>query len=54
MNDEYSERSEAPLPLRIDILTLFPGMFAGPFDHSMVARARAAGIVDLEVHDLRA
>jgi tRNA (guanine37-N1)-methyltransferase len=39
--------------MRIDILTLFPGMFAGPFDESIVARARAAGIVDLCVHNLR-
>jgi len=27
--------------VRIDVLTLFPGMFAGPFDESIVARARA-------------
>ncbi|MFN8422851.1 MAG: tRNA (guanosine(37)-N1)-methyltransferase TrmD [Anaerolineae bacterium] len=40
--------------LRIDIVTLFPAMFAGPFDVSMVARARRAGLVDLRVHDLRA
>lgn len=40
--------------LRIDIVTLFPAMFAGPFDVSMVARAREAGLVDLRVHDLRA
>ena len=40
--------------MRIDVLTLFPGMFAGPFDESIVARARAAGIVDVRIHDLRA
>jgi tRNA (guanine37-N1)-methyltransferase len=40
--------------VRIDVLTLFPGMFAGPFDESIVARARAAGIVDVRIHDLRA
>lgn len=39
--------------LRIDILTLFPDMFRGPFDHSVIARARAAGLVDVRVHDLR-
>ena len=39
--------------MRIDVLTLFPGMFAGPFDESIVARARAAGIVDVRIHDLR-
>src|SRR5213592_4177660 len=29
-------------------------MFAGPFDESIVARARAAGLIDLHVHDIRA
>ena len=29
--------------MRIAIFTLFPQMFAGPFDASIVARARAAG-----------
>lgn len=40
--------------MRIDIVTLFPAMFAGPFDHSIVGRARTRGLVDLRVHDLRA
>lgn len=40
-------------PLRIDILTLFPGMFVGPFDHSMLARARSAGLIDIRVHNVR-
>jgi tRNA (guanine37-N1)-methyltransferase len=39
--------------MRIDVITLFPGMFVGPFDESIVARARAAGLVDLRIHDLR-
>jgi tRNA (guanine37-N1)-methyltransferase len=39
--------------LRIDILTLFPGMFVGPFDESIVRRARAAGAVEINVVDLR-
>lgn len=39
--------------LRIDILTLFPEMFAGPFDASIVRRAIDAGIVDISIHDLR-
>jgi len=41
-------------PLRIDILTLLPEMFVGPLDHGVIARARAAGVVDLRVWDLRA
>lgn len=39
--------------MRIDILTTFPAMFAGPFDASIVRRAREAGLVDLRVHNLR-
>jgi tRNA (guanine37-N1)-methyltransferase len=39
--------------MRIDVITLFPGMFAGPFAESIVARAIAAGIVDLRIHNLR-
>ena len=39
--------------MRIDILTLFPGIFAGPLDHSILARAREAGILAVAVHDLR-
>jgi tRNA (guanine37-N1)-methyltransferase len=38
---------------RIDVLTLFPKMFESPFAESIVARARAAGQVDLAVHDIR-
>jgi tRNA (guanine37-N1)-methyltransferase len=39
--------------MRIDILTLFPGMFRGPFDESIVKRAVAAGVVEIHVHDVR-
>ena len=40
-------------PLRIDVLTLFPRMFESPFAESIVARARQAGLLELEVHDIR-
>jgi tRNA (guanine37-N1)-methyltransferase len=40
-------------PVRIDIVTLFPAMFAGPFAESIVARAVAAGIVAIHIHNLR-
>src|SRR5581483_6436703 len=40
--------------MRIDILTLFPGMFRGPFDESIMARARAAGLITIALHDIRA
>jgi len=39
--------------VRIDILTLFPEMFSGPFDASIIRRARQAGIVDLALHNIR-
>jgi len=39
--------------MKIDVLTLFPAMFAGPLDESIVKRARTAGLVDLKIHNLR-
>src|SRR5258708_39910234 len=39
--------------MKIDVLTLFPGMFAGPLDESMIKRARDAGLIELRVHNLR-
>lgn len=41
--------------MRIDILTIFPGMFAGagPLGASIIGRAVERGILDLHVHDLR-
>src|SRR4051812_14442005 len=39
--------------MRIDILTLFPAMFAGPFSESIVGRAAAGGLAEVLVHDLR-
>jgi tRNA (guanine37-N1)-methyltransferase len=39
--------------MRFDIVTIFPGFFAGPFDHGIVRRAREAAIAEVNVHDLR-
>jgi tRNA (guanine37-N1)-methyltransferase len=39
--------------MKIDVLTLFPGMFAGPLDESIIKRARQAGLLDLRIHNLR-
>jgi tRNA (guanine37-N1)-methyltransferase len=39
--------------MKVDVLTLFPEMFAGPLDVSIVKRARSAGLVDLRIHNLR-
>ena len=36
-----------------DIVTLFPGMFFGPLQDGMLARARRAGRVGVRLHDLR-
>jgi tRNA (guanine37-N1)-methyltransferase len=40
-------------PMRVDVLSIFPEYFAGPFDTSLLGKAREAGILDLAVHDLR-
>jgi tRNA (guanine37-N1)-methyltransferase len=39
--------------MKIDVLTLFPAMFTGPLDESIIKRARAAGLLDLQLHNLR-
>src|SRR5215213_2600458 len=44
--------TQQPL-LRFDIFTLFPGIFAGPLDESIVRRARDRGIVQIDIHDIR-
>jgi tRNA (guanine37-N1)-methyltransferase len=40
--------------LGIDVLTIFPRMFAAPLDEGIVQRARERGLVRIGVHDLRA
>ncbi len=40
--------------MHISILTLFPEMFAGPFDHSIIKRAKAKNLVTLELVNIRA
>jgi tRNA (guanine37-N1)-methyltransferase len=39
--------------MRFDIITIFPGLFAGPLDYGILKRARTAGLVDVHTHDLR-
>ncbi len=39
--------------MKIDVLTLFPEMFAGPLEVSIIQRARASGLLDLRIHNLR-
>ncbi len=38
--------------MRVDIISIFPEYF-GPLDLSLIGKARASGILDLTVHDLR-
>jgi len=37
----------------IEIITLFPKMFTGPFDESIIQRAQKKGVVEIKIHDLR-
>lgn len=39
--------------MRIDILTIFPGMFEGPFSHSIIKRAIEKGLAEIHLHDIR-
>jgi tRNA (guanine37-N1)-methyltransferase len=40
--------------MRIDIITIFPAMFSGPFDHSIIKRAVDKNLAEIHLHDLRA
>jgi tRNA (guanine37-N1)-methyltransferase len=40
--------------MQIDIITIFPDYFREAFDYGIIRRARAAGLVNIEAHDLRA
>lgn len=39
--------------MKISILTLFPEMFAGPFDHSIIKRAKEKGLIEIEYINIR-
>lgn len=39
--------------MRIDIVTIFPEMFEGPFSQSIVQRAKQKGLVEIHLHQLR-
>lgn len=39
--------------MRIDVLTLFPGMFASPLNESIMRRAQDAGVVEIHLTDIR-
>ncbi|MEZ4698961.1 MAG: tRNA (guanosine(37)-N1)-methyltransferase TrmD [Rhodothermales bacterium] len=39
--------------MRIDIVTALPDIVRGPLEHSIIHRAREAGLVTIHVHDIR-
>ncbi len=39
--------------MRIDVITIFPAIFASPLGESLLGRAIEAGLLDVRVHDLR-
>jgi tRNA (guanine37-N1)-methyltransferase len=39
--------------MRFDLITIFPGFFAGFLDHGILRRAQADGLVEIATHDLR-
>lgn len=39
--------------MRIDILTIFPGIFEGPLRESLLGKAVERGLLDVRVHDIR-
>lgn len=39
--------------MKFDLLTLFPGMFSGPFSESIIKNAVEKGLVEIELHTIR-
>lgn len=39
--------------MKIDLLTLFPDMFTGPFSESMIKLAVEKGLVEIDIHNIR-
>ena len=39
--------------MKIDILTLFPNMFDGFLNESIIKRAREKGLIEINIHDIR-
>lgn len=39
--------------MKFDILTLFPGMFYGSFDESIIKRAKDKQLIDISLHNIR-
>ncbi len=39
--------------MRIDILTILPGLLEGPFSESIMKRAQERGLLELQIHNIR-
>lgn len=39
--------------MKIDVITIFPSMFVGPFNTSMLKKAKDMGVVEINIHNLR-
>lgn len=39
--------------MKFEILTLFPKMFSGPFDQSIIKRAQEKNLAEIKIHDIR-
>jgi tRNA (guanine37-N1)-methyltransferase len=39
--------------MRVDVLTIFPGIFEGPLRESLLGKAIESGLLDVRVHDIR-
>jgi len=39
--------------MRIDILTVLPELLNGPFDHSIIKRAKDKGLAEIHIHNIR-
>jgi tRNA (guanine37-N1)-methyltransferase len=39
--------------VRIDVLTIFPGLFESPLRESLLGKAIEAGVLDVRIHDIR-
>ena len=39
--------------MRFDVLTIFPRIFTAPLDETILRRAQDAGLIEVQVHDLR-
>ncbi len=39
--------------MRIDVLTVLPGLLESPFSHSIMKRAQDKGLLEVHVHDIR-